>query len=313
MLWYNKRQMHKVIGAEIDDRFVQLSHNKRNVSLQSKSAISLALKELAGFTRSDTGAAAKVKSAQKTSMVSQIMLFLIAGQDTTGSALTYCFRELYSHRLVLERIRAEHAAVFGGDLASPHIATAMEKSPELLNQLPYTSAVIKESLRLHPPGSIVRQGEPGVILTDSAGNIFSTEGCNIWVLHTTMQRDPMYFANPDMFIPERWLAEEGDPLCPVKGAWKPFWSGRRDCLGQNLAMLAMKISLLMIVRKYDIVEAYDEMKPGYSAEGGSKVEASGNEGFNFGNAYPVYGTGLAVLPNSGFPCRIKPVRSAGCS
>lgn len=309
MLWYNKRQMHQVIGAEIDDRYAELAHDndKGNGSLQSKSAISLALNEIAGSTRSNTGAAAKVDCAQKTAMVSQIMLFLVAGQDTTGSTLTYCFRELYDHHAVLERIRAEHAEIFGDKISASQIAEALNSHPECLNQLTYTTAVIKETLRLHPPGSIVRKGDRGITLTDCDGNIFPTEGCNIWVLHTAMQRDPKYFVDPDSFIPERWIVEEGHPLFPVKGAWKPFWSGRRDCLGQNLAMLAMKIALLMIARNYDITEAYDEIETGDSARQRVRERGSKGERMNYGNAYPVYGTGLAVLPNGDFPCRIKPM------
>jgi cytochrome P450 len=307
ILWYNKRQIHNFLGAEIDNRYVELGHQKGRGSLHSKSAISLALQDIAGSTRPDGKAVAKVEKAQKASLVSQIMLFLMAGQDTTSSTITFCLRELYTRRSTLERIRAEHFEVFGHDISASQIADAIEQHPERLNNLPYTSAVIKETLRLHPPASALRKGEPGVTLTDNDGNVYPTEGCNIWVIHAAMHRDPKYFVDPDSFMPERWLAEPGDPLYPVKGAWRPFETGTRNCLGQTLATLTIKISLLMVARNYEITEAYDEVEQKDYSRDGVKVKQSGIDGRNFGDAYPVYGIGLAVLPNCGYPCRITPV------
>ncbi|KAH7387005.1 aflN/ verA/ monooxygenase [Phaeosphaeria sp. MPI-PUGE-AT-0046c] len=313
ILWYNKRQIHKILGAEVDNRFVELGLEKGSGALHSKSAISLALQEIASSIRPNNRSAAKVEKAQKASMVSQIMLFLMAGQDTTSSTITYCIRELYAHRATLNRIRAEHSEVFGNDLSPSHITNAIEEHPERINHLPYTSAVIKETLRLHPPASALRKGEPGVTLTDNEGNIYPTEGCNIWVVHAAMHRDPRYFIEPDSFIPERWLVELGDPLCPVKGAWRPFETGTRNCLGQTLATLAIKISLLMVARNYEISEAYNEVETKDHPKVGAGAKAPGIEGRNFGDAYPVYGIGLAVLPNGGFPCHIKSLSTKDCN
>ncbi|KAH8730713.1 cytochrome P450 [Phaeosphaeriaceae sp. PMI808] len=216
----------------------------------------------------------------------------MAGQDTTSNTITFCLRELYAHRN-------------GAGLSPSQIARVIEKDLGRLNSLPYTSAVIKETLRLHPPASTLRRGEPGVTLTDNEGNIFPTEGCNIWVVHAAMHRDPKYFIEPDSFIPDRWLVELGGPLYPLKGAWRPFEIGQRSCLGQTLAMLTIKITLLMVARSFDIIEAYDEVESKKRSKSKATVDWSGIKGKNFGNAYPVYGIGLAVLPNHGYPFRIK--------
>lgn len=297
ILWYNKRQIHKTIGAEIDNRYVELGLQKGNGSLHARSAISLALQDHAAIQSSEipTG---KVNPSYKASMVSQIMLFLMAGQDTTSATITFCLREVFTKRATLSRLRDEHTRVFGSDLSPQHITTLLEKDQDLLNNLPYTLAVIKETLRLHPPASALRRGEAGVSLVDSAGNHFPTEGCNIWVVHTALHRDARYFVEPDEFIPERWLAEAGDRLYPVNGAWRPFETGQRSCLGRSLAVMTMKIALVMVVRRFEFREAYGE-------EGKKEGGWSGIEGMNFGDAYPVYGIGLAVLPNGGYPCRIE--------
>jgi hypothetical protein len=307
LLWYNKRQMHKYIGSQIDRRYFELTQHKGNGSLHEKSALTMALQDSATTTWPDGKAAEKLESARKATLVSQIMLFLIAGQDTTSTTITYCFHEIYTSPTTLKRIRAEHSEVFGTDSSPAQIVSAIEKSPNRLNNLPYTSAIIKETLRLHPPASIVRKGESGVTLTDDEGNIFPTEGCNIWVVHLAMQRDPKYFVEPDSFIPERWLAEPGDRLYPTKAAWRPFETGPRNCLGQALAMLIMKISLLMVVRNFDIKEAYDEVAPERSSKDGANAKREEDNGHRYGKAYPVYDLGLSIFPNAGYPCRITAV------
>jgi cytochrome P450 len=122
-----------------------------------------------------------------------------------------------------------------------------------------------------------------------------------------MHRDPRYFVEPDSLIPERWLAQPGDSLYPVKSVWKPFETGTRNCLGQTLATLTIKISLLMVARNYEITEAYNKVEPKDHSGHEVKVNGSDIDERNFGNAYPVYGIGLAVVPNCGYPCRIQQV------
>jgi cytochrome P450 len=59
-------------------------------------------------------------------------------------------------------------------------------------------------------------------------------------------------------MPERFLVSEGDPLYPVRGSWRPFEQGPRNCLGQTLAMLYLRVTLAMTVRVFDIKDAYSE-------------------------------------------------------
>ncbi|KAI0848483.1 cytochrome P450 [Daldinia vernicosa] len=77
----------------------------------------------------------------------------------------------------MTKLRAEHDAVFGADITET--ANTMREQPHLLNRLPYTTAVIKESLRLFPPASAMRGGQPGVYLQDDKGNRYPTEGTNM--------------------------------------------------------------------------------------------------------------------------------------
>ncbi|RQM07405.1 hypothetical protein DH86_00003198, partial [Scytalidium sp. 3C] len=74
--------------------------------------------------------------------------FLAGGHDTTASLIT-----------ILERVRAEHDAVFSTTLEGT--LQRLEADPHLLNDLPLTLAVFREVLRLHPVGFTIRKGVPG--------------------------------------------------------------------------------------------------------------------------------------------------------
>lgn len=150
----------------------------------------------------------------------QVRLFLFAGHDTTSSTLCYCYHLLSSHPEAMATLRAEHDTVLGTDLSK--VPSLLIDNPHLLNQLPYTLAVIKETMRLFPAASSMREGSAGVTIIDEAGNSYPTEGVYVWVLHLAIQRNPKYWKEPDSFITERWLVGPDDPLYPVKRAWQPF-------------------------------------------------------------------------------------------
>lgn len=302
-LWYNERQMHNFIGPEIDRQYAEIIEGTHIPS--SKSIVSYALEEYAATARREGKAVPeKLDSAFRATLVAQTVILLIAGQDPTSTPLIFCMHLLYKHKEALARLRKEHDDVFGTDASPLNISQIIEQDPSLLNSLPFTLAVFKETLRLYPPLSIVRAGQPGLTITDDDGNVFSTEGCKVWVLHSGIQRNPKYFVDPDDFRPERWLAEPGDALYPVKGAWRPFEFGPRTCIGQPLAILEMKIVLLMVARNFEIEAVYSE----------DRESVSGKDSYRDGwrrekknAAYPTFGQGLATRLSEGYPCLVRAV------
>jgi cytochrome P450 len=190
----------------------------------------------------------------------------------------------------MQRLRTEHDEVLGD------ISITMEtivKSPQLLNQLPYTLAVIKESLRLWPPASCMRGGKPDVNIVDDNGTSFPTEGCYVWQIALLLLRHPKYWKNPDSFMPERWLVGPEDPLYPVKGTWRPFEFGPRNCLGQTLALMELKVVLVMTARKFDIQPAYDQWDQIHNNRHVRVVEGN--------RAYQVEGGGGGAHPAERYP------------
>jgi hypothetical protein len=225
----------------------------------------------------------------KSSLLSNLIIFMVAGHETSSTTICMCINSLAGNPQYLDRIRAEHDAVFGTDLSKSHIMSIIQQEPERLNQLPYTLAVIKETLRLYPPVSGIRMGTPEVSLPDDSGKLFPTDGVKIWTNHTSMHLNEKYWPEAEKFLPERWLAKEGDRLYPTKGAWRPFEHGSRNCIGQSLALIELKLVLVMVLREFDFEPAYGEEDPEIF---GSKAWIAGNQG--------VGGT-----PNQAFPVRVR--------
>ncbi|KAG7139063.1 Cytochrome monooxygenase aflN like protein [Verticillium longisporum] len=117
-------------------------------------------------------------------------MFLFAGHDTTSSALCFAYNRLHNNPDSLARLRAEHDAVFGPDPSTA--ASQIAATPTLLNQLPYTTAVIKETLRLDAFVSSVRQGHPDFFLTHpETRKVYPTDGFMLISSGYLLHRSPV--------------------------------------------------------------------------------------------------------------------------
>ena len=291
MHWYNARQMNQYILHELEDRFSMFLHSDKAPNTKgSKSIVNLALKTYLEDATPEK-AANGMDVTFKSFAISQIKLFIFSGHDTTSSTMNYTFYLLSKHPPSLHRLRAEHEEVFGTNLATLH-STLCEK-PHLLNLLPYTTAVIKETLRLFPVVSSTRAGEPGYSVADTRGRQYPTDGCLVWSIHHAIHRDPAYWPQPECFLPERWLVAPEDPMYPVKGAWRAFEHGPRNCIGQELAMLEIKIVMVMTLRRFEVISAYDEWD--------RLKKRKGLRSVNGERAYQV----VLAQPSEGLPCKVK--------
>lgn len=205
----------------------------------------------------------------------QLKSFLFAGHDTTSIVLQWAFYELSRSPSVLAALRAEHDELFGPD-TNPTVVSEMlcTKGDEIIPKLIYTSAVIKEILRLYPPASTARRVVPGggffVKLPD--GRDVCLDGMVLYNMHYVVQRDPeIYGPTSEIFMPERWLGdvdtsaaasnpdmetndesrdqEESKTVPP--SAWRAFERGPRNCIGQELANIEARVILALAVRRYD--------------------------------------------------------------
>lgn len=187
---------------------------------------------------------------------------LFAGHETTAFSLAWLFRTLAHEPVILEKMIAEHDAVLGPD---PNAAAdRLREAPHLIGQLPYTTAVIKESLRIHTNVGTLRAAPPGASLYGPVGSgyegvAFPTDQCVLWDGNFAIHRNPAYYPRPLEFVPERWLTtDKEDPLHPRRNAYRPFEQGPRNCIGQHMAMTEMTMVLVLVVRTLEVEEAWDE-------------------------------------------------------
>jgi len=257
----------------------------------NRTAIDLAIAEYLS-KRKDKGEHDRLDTEFKNWAVVQLRMLFFVAHDSTSTTICYIFCLLSKNGTALQKIRDEHEQVLG---TLAYLPCLLREQPQLLNKLPYTTAVIKKTLRMFPPASAFRIGKQGVDLVNDDGSLYPTEDTRVWVLHSRLHNHPKYWKDPQIFMSERWLVGPNDPFYPRCGAWRPFEFGARNCLGQALSMLDLKVTLCMTVRKFDIHAAYDEW---------DKLKCITRERTYFGERAYQRGNGGAH-PADGFPCRIK--------
>ena len=167
---------------------------------------------------------------------SELVIFLLAGHDTTATTLAYALWAL-GHHLDLQRRVAAEAAVIGD----------RELTPEDIVRLGYTAQVLHEALRLCPPGAaIARMARQDIEVDGFRVEAGSMLVVGIYALH----RDPALWDHPLVFDPDRFSLEHAKG----RDRWQylPFGAGPRSCIGDHFAMLEATLALGTIVRSHEI-------------------------------------------------------------
>ena len=288
--WWNGRNMDKYIGHELDKRYEEFKADPD--SKRTKAVIDLVLQ--AYLPDNTKTRPEKLDPEFRAFAISQIRLFVFVGHDSTSSTICYILHLLATNPNALAQIRAEHDRLLGPDLSA--VPSLLKQQSHLTNHLVYTTAVIKEALRLFPPGGCSRQGSPSVDLIDDQGNPCPTrDTAAVFTIHTEMHRAPAYWVRPDDFLPERWLTECSDELRPMKEAYRAFEIGPRNCVAQGFVMTELRVILACLVRQFDFKPAYDEWdrlhpRPGLRTYRGERVYQTEE-----GAAHPV----------EHYPCRVS--------
>ncbi|KAG0169201.1 hypothetical protein DFQ28_003911 [Apophysomyces sp. BC1034] len=182
-------------------------------------------------------------------IINEVMLFLVAGSETTANTTGFVIIELLKHPHVFEKLRAEIDEI---PLPEGEIF-----AHDQLKDLPYLNAVISETMRYDPilGTGLERITTTDTILGDSLpvpkGIVITS---NIYHAH----HNPEYWPNADKFLPERWL--DGAYPEPDQDAYYPFSTGSRICIGKQFAQQEIRLSLATMVKFYDIFPIPEEME-----------------------------------------------------
>jgi cytochrome P450 len=252
---YYESKMNNYLERVLDDRYAT-SATRDTIKSRCKPAIDLALDEYSRQQDEDNviKSTKGIDKAFKTVAIDQMKTFIFAGHDTSSSTLAYAYHLLNLHPDKLATARTELDQVFGENMDSIQTGELIKQNPNLLNNVPYILSIIKETLRLYTPALTVRQGQGKIIYE---GVTYDTEGFQVLVLSLGMHRNAEYFPSPDEFIPERFMPAPDNFQEIPKDVYRPFEKGPRDCIGQQLAILEMKIILAMTLRDFDIKADYE--------------------------------------------------------
>ncbi|KAH6659217.1 vera protein [Truncatella angustata] len=204
----NNKVMHDFFMPKVQDRIQSglKAGGKRTI-------VDLALKQF--DDEAGTQDAAKPDAEFLDSLLSNLKAFLFAGHDTTATTLCWMFKELQDNPDCLAKLREEHTNVLGPDVERAH--EVILASPHLLYALPYTLAVIKETLRLYPLAAALRQGSAHYFLTVPGSPIrYPTQGFAMWDGAPIIQSRTDLWPRGDEFFPDRWLTAEGDSMYPPR-------------------------------------------------------------------------------------------------
>ncbi|KAF9692338.1 hypothetical protein EKO04_009590 [Ascochyta lentis] len=256
--YFYSRRMDAALHKIIQDKFNNIQQSKGSDTKRTtkdRSVLALALQDVEDLTPDISQVVAD-----------QCKTFLFAGHDTTSILLQRLIYALSIYPACLAKIRAEYDSIFGSE--DPQ-TVFLSRPDETLKLLVYTSACIKEALRLWPPAATARMSHDGFKIRTREGEQVMVDECVIYPIQHIIHRDPsVYGPTADDFVPERWTgdadtstatnAEANGTATPTgkipAGAWRPFERGPRNCIGQELANLEARVILACVLRRYDFVK-----------------------------------------------------------
>jgi len=191
-------------------------------------------------------------------ILAQLKAFIFAGHDTTAVTICWLLHSLTHFPDAAAKVRAELDDVLGTERGTASLQKLRE-TPHLVNSLVYLNAFMKETLRMYPSAAAFRVSSGDFVFHHPRDNrVYPTKGFMIADAVIAGMKYEGAWVRPDEFLPERWLAQEGEELHVKKNAWRPFGLGPRQCIGQELAMMQMKLVLAAVAREVDVDCAWDE-------------------------------------------------------
>lgn len=177
-----------------------------------------------------------------TQVRSEVATIYAAGHETTALALTWTWYALMQHPDKLKRLQEEVDTVLQG--RTPTMAD--------LPNLPYTLAVLEESMRLYPPVPLtVRMSNED----QAIGNFHIPKQTLVAIAMMNIHRHPDFWPRAEVFEPERFLPENKASL--NRNAYMPFLTGPHMCIGVNFALMEGQLLLAAMAQHYTM-----QLEPG---------------------------------------------------
>ncbi|GJN72628.1 hypothetical protein PLICBS_006703 [Purpureocillium lilacinum] len=178
----------------------------------------------------------------------EAVVLIIAASDTTGTALTGMSFYLARYPECYSKLKEEIRSTFSS-------LEEIVSGPKLLG-CKYLRACVEEALRMSPgvPSYLVRESPKDGVIDGHAIPAYANIGVPGWAMH----RREDVFPEPQIYKPERWLTESKDEIEKLRSAHLPFSYGPRACIGKNLAMSTIYLTMARIAFLFEI-ESREEL------------------------------------------------------
>nr|URF53680.1 cytochrome P450 [Trichosanthes cucumerina] len=270
-LLYGKRALD--VGRSSDELMEKIlkEHEEESDEKNPKDLMDILLE-----IHQDDNAAVKIT---RTHIKAFIMDLFMAGTDTSSVAMQWTMAELINHPQVFKRVREEIESLVG--------TSGRLVEEEDIPQLPYLQAVVKETLRLHPPAPvIIRECRQSCKIRGYDVPQKTSVAVNLYAI----MRDPEVWSEPNEFRLERFLTSSNQETdsnsnqMEAKGQsfdFIPFGGGRRACPGATLAFNMMNTTMATLV------QCFDWKVVGDASGEEAKVDMRPGQGLTLGMANPL--------------------------
>ncbi|PSN45114.1 hypothetical protein C0J52_18783 [Blattella germanica] len=255
--------INKVIYDTIEeklDNFIELKNQESEAILRKKE-------------KAFTDMMLEEKSLTKEDLRDETFTIVAAGSETTATTTSYVLVMLGIHQDIQEKIIEEQNNIFHDDY---HRSVTAADLKDML----YLEQVVKETMRLFPSLPYIFRSISRNL--ELCKGYEAPRGTLCVVNCVNLHRNSKYFPDPERFCPERFSPENSVGRHPY--AFLPFGGGRRNCVGNQYAMMEMKTLLSTILRQYQVTYV-----PGGREGLERRLEA-----------------GLVVKPHGGFPIQLMP-------
>ena len=174
-------------------------------------------------------------------MIDEVLTLIVAGHETTASALTWTWYLVSQHPEIAEQLQAEADRAANGPLGL-----------DAAEALQHTHQVIQEALRLYPPGWLLTLR---TIDADELGGYAIGPRTDVFICPYLLHRHPAFWSDPEAFKPDRFAGP--DAAERHKFSYIPFAVGPRHCIGEGLALFEMLVHVQRMSRRFRLTRAGD--------------------------------------------------------
>ncbi|KAM5557181.1 cytochrome P450 704C1-like [Rosa sericea] len=240
-------------NMEVVDHFIYKLINRKIETLHNSGNDELCIKKRDFISR-----LLETRETDPKYLRDMVLSFIVAGKDTTASALSWFFYMMCKHLDIQEKIAKEVREVTGLNSTSSADEVAANLTEEALRKMQYLQAALTETLRLYPTVPL----DARVCFSDDTwpdGLCVKKGELIVYQPYSMGRMEFIWGDDAEEFRPERWLDKNGNFQEESPFKFISFNAGPRICLGKEYSYIQLKIFSAMLISNY-IFKVTDEKK-----------------------------------------------------